>query len=373
MITTRKRFSVAGQSPVIADRLLTSMSFRIVFAAVFFICSIVGLSFDEVNADEIIMKNGDRLQGKILSMGSGKLVFETSYAGKVTIAWDQVERLTSDETLEVSLPDKEILKGRAVKGEDGVLILEPESGAVTEPIAMSKVSAMSPPKPPPSWKWTGRASVGIDYQKGNTDKQSYTADLEVGLAKFPHRMTLYGETYYERNNGVDTENKSLVNFDYNRFFNKKWYFFGNIRGKQDEFSDLSYLGTLAAGAGYQFWHSEEKNLTIKLGPAYSREKYTNPQTFLDGGETRDYASGFWALDFDMWFFKRHLQFFHHDDLNFSFEDTENWRVVTRTGIRVPLVFHLFTSLQYNYDWVNQPADGKLHYDSRVLFKLGWQY
>ena len=78
------------------------------------------------------MKNGDRLQGKIISMGSGKLVFETPYAGKITIAWDQVEQLTSDKTLEVTLPEKETLKGRAVKGEDGVLILQPETGPATQ-------------------------------------------------------------------------------------------------------------------------------------------------------------------------------------------------------------------------------------------------
>jgi hypothetical protein len=62
------------------------------------------------HADEVIMKNGDRLQGKIVSMESGKLVFETAYAGKVTIAWDQVARLTSEDILEISLPDEETLK-----------------------------------------------------------------------------------------------------------------------------------------------------------------------------------------------------------------------------------------------------------------------
>ena len=144
------------------------------------------------HADEVIMKNGDRLKGEIVSMEAGKLIFRTPYASRNVIPWGQVKRLTSDGTLEVSLPDKETLKGRAVKGEDGVLILEPESGPATKPIAMSKVSGISPSKPPPSWKWTGSASVGIDYQKGNTDKQSYTGDLTVGLAKFPHRINFYG-------------------------------------------------------------------------------------------------------------------------------------------------------------------------------------
>ncbi|HIJ41010.1 MAG TPA: DUF481 domain-containing protein [Deltaproteobacteria bacterium] len=369
----KSRSTVANHEEIIRNRLFTAMFFRIVFAVVFFLCSIAGWSIDEARADEIIMKNGDRLQGKIISMGSGKLVFETPYAGKITIAWDQVERLTSDETLEVSLPDKETLTGRAVKGEDGVLILQPEGGPPSEPIALPKVSSMSPPKPPPSWVWSGNASAGVDYQQGNTDKQSFTGDVTVGLQKFPHRMALYGEGYFEKNKGVETENKALGNFDYNRFLNEKWYLFGNARGQQDKFSNLNFLGALSAGAGYQFWRSEEKNLTFKLGPSYAMEYYSKPQNFLGGEDSRSFAAAFWALDFDMWFFKEHLQFFHHDDLNISLRDSENWRAITRTGIRIPLIYHIFTSLQYNYDWVNQPADGKLHYDSRILFKLGWQY
>ncbi len=357
----------------LADGFFSSIFFGSACAVFFLLGLISGLFISEARADEIIMKNGDRLQGKIVSMDSGKLVFDTPYAGKITVVWDQVERLTSDRALEVTLPDKEVLKGRAVKGEDGVLILQPETGPAAQPIALSKVSSMSPPEPPPSWTWSGNASGGIDYQTGNTDKQRYNGNLTVGLAKLPHRMTLYGEGYFEKSKGVETENKTLGNFDYNRFLNDKWYLFGNARGQQDKFSNLTFLGALSAGAGYQFWRSDEKNLTMKLGPSYAAEYYSQPQDFLDGAESRSYAAAFWALDFDMWFLKKHLQFFHHDDLNCSLQDSTNWRAITRTGVRVPLIYHIFTSLQYNYDWVNQPADGKLHYDSRILFNIGWRY
>ena len=41
------------------------------------------------------------------------------------------------------------------------------------------------------------------------------------------------------------------------------------------------------------------------------------------------------------------------------------------GIRIPITHGFFTSLQYNYNWVNAPAEGKLRYDSGGVFKLGW--
>ena len=101
------------------------------------------------------------------------------------------------------------------------------------------------------------------------------------------------------------------------------------------------------------------------------ERYSKPMANMDNKDYRKYAAGFWAIDFDMWFFERFLQAFHHDDGYLSFEDTHVWRLRTRTGIRIPITHGFFTSLQYNFNWVNAPADGKLHYDSGVLFKLGW--
>jgi len=202
------------------SRHLNPIIFRIVFLTVFFLSSIAGSLVRETRADEIVMKNGDRLHGKIVSMSSGKLVFETAYDCNITVPWDQVEHLVSDDILEVSLPDKETLTGRVLKGEEGLLIMKPETGPASRPIALSEVSTLSVPKPPEHWKWKGNASAGIDYQTGNTDKQSYSGDLNVSLAKFPYRMTLYGEVYYEKDMGEESENKALGNFDYSRFFDE---------------------------------------------------------------------------------------------------------------------------------------------------------
>ena len=52
-----------------------------VVAAGFLLCMFVSIAY----ADELMMKNGDRLQGTVVSMSLGKLVFKTSYAGDITI------------------------------------------------------------------------------------------------------------------------------------------------------------------------------------------------------------------------------------------------------------------------------------------------
>lgn len=339
-----------------------------------FVFILMILLMNYAHADEVIMKNGDRLQGEVISMDAGKLIFKTPYASRNVIPWDQVERLTSEKMLEISLPDKETLKGKVITAEDGTIILKPETGPATEPIPMGQIKAMTRLKPPDEWEFTARTSAGINIEHGNTEKQTFQGDLNLGLKKYPHRITFYGELNLEKAGDplIDTVNNALVNLDYNRFVSKKWYLFANGQAQQDKFEDLDLLWYVAAGAGYQFWESKRKNLTLKIGPSYVSERYSKPMVSMDNKDYRKYAAGFWAINFDMWFFERFLQVFHHDDGYLSFEDSNVWRLRTRTGIRVPITHGFFTSLQYNYNWVNAPADGKLHYDSGVVFKLGWE-
>ena len=64
-------------------------------------------------ADEVFLKNGNHLSGTIVSMGEGKLVLETDFAGRLTIDWGSVERLSTDAPLTVVSGGRvDVLKGR---------------------------------------------------------------------------------------------------------------------------------------------------------------------------------------------------------------------------------------------------------------------
>jgi hypothetical protein len=62
-------------------------------------------------ADEVFLKNGNHLSGALVSMGEGKLVLETDFAGRLTIDWGSVERLSTDAPLTVVLEEGSTLKG----------------------------------------------------------------------------------------------------------------------------------------------------------------------------------------------------------------------------------------------------------------------
>jgi putative salt-induced outer membrane protein YdiY len=324
-------------------------------------------------ADVLLMKNGDRLQGTVISMTLGKLVFKTSYAGEITIKWDEIASLTTKEPLHAYLRNEKTLMGKIKINKDGALILQPSDGSPPVPISMAQVKTLEHSKPPASWEFDGNVSAGVSKETGNTNTEKYSFIANATIHKFPHDIKLYAEFHKEWAKKKLSKDNALGSATYKRFLTRKWFAFGNGTAQMDQFADLDLLGNVAAGAGYQFYKSRELNLSALIGPAYVYEKYTKRQSFLDGKSQRTYFAGYSALDFDMWFFDKFFQIYHHSDLLYSFRNSENWGVRTRTGVRIPMVMKLFTSFQFNYDYNNQPADGKKKDDQSWVFGLGWAF
>ena len=72
-----------------------------------FLCTFVVFLFAIKSvADEVYLKNGDRITGQVISMEEGKLIFEASYAGKINIDWAEVSELKTDAPITVILRDE---------------------------------------------------------------------------------------------------------------------------------------------------------------------------------------------------------------------------------------------------------------------------
>ena len=324
------------------------------------------------HADRVVMKNGDQLTGHTLSMAAGKLAFKTPYSNQIEMDWDQVAHLTTDAPMELAVDEETTITGKLVEAPAGLVALEANGGTVT-PVRAIDVTSFRPSVDKDDWQFTGEFSAGIIVQSGNTEKKNFNVDANATLEKKPHRVVFFSDFNYEINNDQLTDDNLLVNLAYDYFLNKKWFLFANEQFKRDRFADLNALSSTAAGPGYQFWQSEEKNLSFRAGPSLNTEHYSGPQSFLNGADSRTYAAAFWGLDFDIWAWRRYVQFFHKSYGLFSMHASENWRIITRTGFRVPLFWKLFASIQYNFDYVNQPADGRVSDDRKLLTKLGLKW
>src|ERR1035437_1460151 len=80
----------------------------ILFAA----CSVCA---DRALADQVTLKNGDRITGAIVKKDGDKLTVKSDLIGVVTIPWDQVSEIKSNEPLNVVLAGQTTPTPAAVK------------------------------------------------------------------------------------------------------------------------------------------------------------------------------------------------------------------------------------------------------------------
>jgi putative salt-induced outer membrane protein YdiY len=324
---------------------------------VFFVLLVCG----QVSADEVWLKNGDHLTGKVMSLAGGTLVFKTSYAGDLSIAWGEVVNLKTDEPIKVVLGDETTAQGPVSPGDPGKVKVKPEQVAEPLTIDLANVKTINP-KPP--LRTNFRANVGFSMTDGNTDTQDIYADAEFMARTLHHRYTIGGLYKRSEDEDVKTEDKALGYMKYDHFFTQKWYGYANATGEQDEFKDLDLRATLGVGAGYQFIESDRTNLSFEVGLSYVDENYII-------AEDNSFAAGRWALKFDYFLLPKSLQYFlYHTGLQ-SVEDSDDLILFTQTGFRIPFYKNLNITAQFNWEYDKSPSPGKKESDYTYLFTLGY--
>jgi putative salt-induced outer membrane protein YdiY len=312
--------------------------------------------------DELWLKNGDRLTGKVLSLEGGSLTFKTSYAGDLSIKWDEVTNLKTDDPVRVLLKDETTVQGPLSPGQGGQVSVKGEQGKPAAAIPLASVSSINRK----TLKIAARVNVGASVTKGNTDQQNIYADGEFMARTDKNRFAVGALYKRSETDDVKTEDKALGYAKYDRFFTKKWYGYAKATGERDEFKDLDLKTTMGAGAGYQFFESERTNLSLDGGLAYVHENY-----YI--AENRSYAAGAWGLRFDHFIVLKTLQYFLYHTGFQSLEDSEDLTLYTQTGFRIPLFMNLNLTAQMNWDYNNNPSPGKDKSDYTYILSIGYLF
>jgi putative salt-induced outer membrane protein YdiY len=316
--------------------------------------------------DEVLLKNGDRLTGKVISLEQGILLFSTTYAGDIPVQWEEIANLKTEEPVKVVLSDETTLQGPVLPGEEGTISVKAEM--LDEPVRtdLANVTFINPKPPKPPRTTTLRLNLGASFATGNTDKEDIYADGEFVARTEQNRYTIGGLYRRAESDDVKTEDKTMGYMKYDHFFTKKWYAYANAAAERDEFKDLDLRYTLGVGAGYQFIESERTKLSFEGGVSYVNENYIV-------ADDNSFTAGRWGLRFDHFLLPKSLQYFlYHTGLQ-SLEDSEDLLLFTQTGFRVPFYKNLNFTAQMNWEYDKSPSPGKKESDYTYIFSVGYQW
>ncbi|MGB7933526.1 MAG: DUF481 domain-containing protein [Gammaproteobacteria bacterium] len=317
-------------------------------------------------SDEVFLKNGDHLTGTVKTTTDGKLILETSYSGEIGIKIADIQRVTTDKPVSVTLDDESQITGILSSPDGAEMRIAADVDQELQPVSMSHIAAITIPEIP-GLRIRGQANVGLDMNRGNTDQDTYHVDAE-SIFRWPDdRVTLNGSGDLEKSNGDKTKQQATLEGKYDHFMNKKWFLYSGLGFEHDKFADLTLRTTVSAGSGYQIYETERTNLSIEAGPAYIWEDY-------DTSEDQDYAAAHWGLRFDHFLVEAwKLQAFHRHSLNWSLEDASAYLFNSATGLRIPIFDSLQATAQVNFDRNNSPAAGAKKNDYEYLLTAGYAW
>lgn len=319
-------------------------------------------------ADEVQLRNGDRLSGTVLRLDAETLTLRTFYAGEIEIARDELISVQTDAPVEAMLADGTLLDARLLAEPDGQVRLKASDLPETAPIALAKLAHVNPP-PEVSGRGvglSGQINVGATMTRGNSEAQQVHLDATMVSRTVHNRFSAGASLDRASEEGAETQSNWLGHMKYDHFLDRRWFLYANTSVERDEFKDLDLRTALGAGAGFQFVDTATTRLSLEGGLNYVNVDY-------EQAEDERYPAARWGFDFEHALLGGPARFFHDHEGFVSLEDRDALFVRSRTGLRFPLGARLFGTTRLDVDWEKTPAPGRKHADRTLLFNVGYAW
>jgi putative salt-induced outer membrane protein len=241
-------------------------------------------------ADQVTMKNGDRLSGAIVKYDGKNLIIKSELAGQVTIPWDAVTSITSSEPLNVGLKDGQMLVGEVTTTDGKFNVATKDTGTVaaakdTVQVIRSKDEQAAydadidhSRNPRLIDLWVGSLDLGYATTRGNTDTDSFTLNTDVTRSttrdKIEAKFTMIDSSSNASGKDITTANAKRGGIAYNLNIDKKWFGFGSVNLESDQFQSLDLRFNPAGGLGYHAINTPKTTFDLQLGASEDREYFS---------------------------------------------------------------------------------------------------
>ena len=252
---------------------------------------VLALMVPALQADQVSMKNGDRLTGSILKFDGKNLSLKADLAGVVAIPWDAVVAITADAPLHVGLQDGQVVVG-TISTRDGRLVIQTrDAGAVTA--SRESVKFIRSQQEQTAFEteveryrnprlvdlWTGHVDLGFSRTQGNADTETVTVGANASRATTRDKLGVAFTSLYSASDAtgrrVVTANAIRGGLNYSLNVNPRSFAFGSVDLEFDEFQRLDLRFAPAGGFGYKVAKTEATVLDLLGGASLNREFFSS--------------------------------------------------------------------------------------------------
>ncbi len=238
-------------------------------------------------ADQIILKNGDRLTGTIEKSDDKTLIIKTEFAGEVMVQWDAVQEITSTQKLHVNLNNGKTVAGTVTTADGNLTIATADAGTVTQPKgSVSKIfgeaeqAAYEKSLHPGLLEgWQGGINVGFGLTRGNSQTKNLALAFVADRKGWNDKLSLYTNSIYAANDApgatpTTTANAVQGGIRYDHDLTPRLFAYVGADFQTDALQTLDLRSVFGGGLGWHAIKNDRTTLDLLGGGDYTREKYS---------------------------------------------------------------------------------------------------
>jgi putative salt-induced outer membrane protein YdiY len=342
-----------------------------------------------VLADSVTLKNGDHLTGTVTQLAGGKLTVKTSYAGDLTITWDEVTSVHLDKPLVMPVETKHGKQVEINKVDITGIERTPSGFVVTtasgmRPVPPSDLTALRTAAAQQAYEaslrpnflhgWIGAANLSLAVTGGNSETTSIGTGVNLSRPTQTDKTALYFNTVYTHDNvqGITIADTTTAGLRYDHNLNPKLFGFGTLDFDRDALQDLDLRTVVGGGFGWHAIAKPNRQLDILGGAVWTHEDYNSNPLIASPAIHNSFA----ALDFGQQFTEKFGKSTVLTEQAYFFPDVQDisqYRATVNAGLSTRINGFLSWQTSYSDIYVTNPPPETKSNDVILTTGIGFTF
>lgn len=317
--------------------------------------------------DQITLKDGSIIRGKITGSRDGVIAIDTDFAGSLSVTLDQVAAVQTQEPTVIQLADETVISDQPLRIESEQLLVSSDA-MLQKSYAISELAVVNPEpwELGQGYRWTGLVSLALLKERGNTDSDELDYSTESSWRSKRDRYTLRLRGENDESDGQKTAEAWVGEGKYDYFLDGPYYVGLKLFAEHDKFTDVDLRYLIGPFIGRQFYEEPVFTLSGELGVSYVNEDFitADDQEYPAANTTVEASSNYLGGDSRLYF---------RNTAVWNLDETSEVIVNTTLGLAFPLLWGLEAGVEALLEYDSGAVEDVDELDQTYRFRLGYTW